>query len=185
MTSSLPIQPSPYSVRHSRAEEAPVATSFSRTLRAFAENEQSGQPHAAMSVAIMAIEKKRLALRGSAPPIGTSRTKEKLSEVPEPAQSTVVRSVKKSIPRPAAIGLLTRAWSWLQKNHALSVTKQLRVSDTVSLGEKRFVAVVHIEGQRFLIGGRASSVSLLAQLDTGEMPVAIPKPQALAGDGSQ
>jgi hypothetical protein len=141
MTSSLPIQPSPYSVRHSRAEEAPVATSFSRTLRAFAENEQSGQPHAAMSVAIMAIEKKRLALRGSAPPIGTSRTKEKLSEVPEPAQSTVVRSVKKSIPRPAAIGLLTRAWSWLQKNHALSVTKQLRVSDTrgSSSGEARRV----------------------------------------------
>lgn len=43
--------------------------------------------------------------------------------------------------------------------------KQLRVAETVSLGEKRFVAIVQVEGQRFLIGGGASGVSLLTELD--------------------
>lgn len=62
--------------------------------------------------------------------------------------------------------LLTRAWKWLQKQNAFSQKKQLRVSDTVSLGEKRFVAVVHVEGQKFLIGGGSAGVSLLAELDT-------------------
>lgn len=36
---------------------------------------------------------------------------------------------------------------------------------TVSLGEKRFVAVIQIDGLQFLIGGGASNVALLAQLD--------------------
>lgn len=43
--------------------------------------------------------------------------------------------------------------------------KQLRVAETVSLGEKRFVAIVQVEGQRFLIGGGAAGVSLLTELD--------------------
>jgi hypothetical protein len=56
-----------------------------------------------------------------------------------------------------------RAMSWLN-GRALSNTKQLRVTETISLGEKRFVAVVHVEGRKFLIGGGASAVSLLTQL---------------------
>ena len=62
--------------------------------------------------------------------------------------------------------LLARAWGWLQKQNAFSAKKQLRVCETVSLGEKRFVAVVQIEGQRFLIGGGVSGVSMLAELET-------------------
>ena len=66
--------------------------------------------------------------------------------------------------------LLARAWGWLQKQNAFSANKQLRVCETVSLGEKRFVAVVQIDGQKFLIGGGASGVSLLSELDTeGEL----------------
>ena len=61
--------------------------------------------------------------------------------------------------------MLARVWTWLQKQHAFSAKKQLRVSDTVSLGEKRFIALVHVEGQKFLIGGGASGVSLLAELN--------------------
>ena len=61
--------------------------------------------------------------------------------------------------------LLARAWGWLQKQHAFSAKKQLRVCETVSLGEKRFVALVQVENQKFLIGGGASSVSLLAELE--------------------
>lgn len=66
--------------------------------------------------------------------------------------------------QPAGAGLLLRVWSWLKKNQRFSPTRQLRVSETVSLGEKRFVAVVHVDGQKFLIGGGASGVSLLTQL---------------------
>jgi hypothetical protein len=38
------------------------------------------------------------------------------------------------------------------------------VSETISLGEKRFVAIVAVEGREFLIGGGVSGMSLLAQL---------------------
>jgi hypothetical protein len=45
---------------------------------------------------------------------------------------------------------------------------RLRLCESLSLGEKRFVAVIQYEGQQFLIGGGASSLSLLARL--GEAP---------------
>lgn len=60
---------------------------------------------------------------------------------------------------------LQRAWSWLNRKCTLSTTKHLRVAETVSLGEKRFVAVIHVEGRRFLIGGGSAGVSLLTQLE--------------------
>ncbi len=59
---------------------------------------------------------------------------------------------------------LARAWSWLHSKYTLSATKRLRVSETVSLGEKRFVALVCVEGREFLIGGGAAGVSLLSAL---------------------
>lgn len=43
--------------------------------------------------------------------------------------------------------------------------KRLQVAETVSLGEKRFVAVIKVDGREFLIGGGATNVALLAQLD--------------------
>jgi hypothetical protein len=74
-------------------------------------------------------------------------------------------------PRPAASpvqqlgpGMLTRAWTWLRAKYTQTATKRLRVAETVSLGEKRFVSIVRVEGREFLIGGGASGVSLLAQL---------------------
>jgi len=42
--------------------------------------------------------------------------------------------------------------------------QRLKVDEVASLGEKRFVAVVHFENERFLIGGSGSSVCLLAKL---------------------
>jgi flagellar biogenesis protein FliO len=44
----------------------------------------------------------------------------------------------------------------------------LQVTSSVSLGEKRFVAVVQVDGLQFLVGGGASNVALLAQLDRKE-----------------
>jgi flagellar biogenesis protein FliO len=64
--------------------------------------------------------------------------------------------------------LLARAWSavrWImQRAQAQQARKNLRVCETVSLGEKRFVAVVQVDEERFLIGGSSGAVSLLTRL---------------------
>ena len=39
---------------------------------------------------------------------------------------------------------------------------------TVSLGDKRFVALIQIDGLQFLVGGGATNVALLAQLNGKE-----------------
>jgi hypothetical protein len=69
-------------------------------------------------------------------------------------------------PPPKQTHGLLRVWSWLNRNYSMSKTKQLRVAETVSLGDKRFVAVVQVEGRKFLIGGGTAGVSLLTQLGT-------------------
>ena len=62
----------------------------------------------------------------------------------------------------------SRIWSalkWImQRVKAQQARKNLRVCETVSLGEKRFVAVVQVDEERFLIGGSSSAVSLLTRL---------------------
>jgi flagellar biosynthesis protein FliO len=65
-------------------------------------------------------------------------------------------------------GGLARAFSWLRSKYALNTTKRLRVAETVSLGEKRFVALVCVEGREFLIGGGSSGVCLLTPLDSAK-----------------
>ncbi len=60
--------------------------------------------------------------------------------------------------------MFTSAWSWYKTTCARTSTKRLQVTETVMLGEKRFVAILSVEGQEFLIGGSTSSVSLLATL---------------------
>jgi flagellar biogenesis protein FliO len=63
-------------------------------------------------------------------------------------------------------GLLSRAWGWLHaRNATRSNTRRLRVAETVSLGEKRFVAVVQVDGRHFLLAGGPTNIALLAQLD--------------------
>ncbi len=65
-------------------------------------------------------------------------------------------------------GLLVNTWSalkWIMRRaKAQQSRKNLRICETVSLGEKRFVAVVQVDEERFLIGGSASAVSLLTRL---------------------
>jgi len=68
--------------------------------------------------------------------------------------------------RLAALG--SSAWAYLRRVLAAisrrSTVRQLRVCESVSLGEKRVVAVVEYQGRRFLVGGGAASVNLLAPL---------------------
>ena len=69
-----------------------------------------------------------------------------------------------SQPKQTYSSALTRTWEWMHAKYTLSATKRLRVSETVTLGEKRFVAILSVEGREFLIGGGPSGVSLLANL---------------------
>jgi hypothetical protein len=72
---------------------------------------------------------------------------------------------------PQTPSALNRAWAWLQTRYTTATAnKRLRVAETVALGEKRFVALVCVEGREFLIGGGSSGVSLLAQLEKSREP---------------
>jgi flagellar biogenesis protein FliO len=42
--------------------------------------------------------------------------------------------------------------------------KTLRLCESLPLGERRFVAVVEVEKERFLVGGTANSLVLLSRL---------------------
>ena len=68
------------------------------------------------------------------------------------------------------ISKLACAWEWMHAKYTLSATKRLRVSETVALGEKRFVAIVSVEGREFLIGGGTAGISLLAHLGLPSEP---------------
>ncbi len=86
---------------------------------------------------------------------------QKVRRVPPPT--------KGSAPSPGP-GVLNRVFLWLRGKYSVAAIKQLRVTETVSLGEKRFVAIIHADGHKFLIGGGASGVCLLTQLSKLAQP---------------
>ncbi len=102
----------------------------------------------------------------------TSTFQESLTTCAQAAVPTGATTESVSIPRQVkwihwqaiCSDALTRAWSFLHARYKISTTKRLHVSETISFGEKRFVAIVSVEGREFLIGGGGSGMSLLAQL---------------------
>jgi Flagellar biosynthesis protein, FliO len=86
--------------------------------------------------------------------------KQKLTEISRPKSSHAAEEQG---------SLLRRAFSWLNENR--SAPKRLRVLETVTLGDKRLVAVIQAEGRRFLVGGGPSGVSLLTALDQMQKPL--------------
>jgi hypothetical protein len=81
----------------------------------------------------------------------------------KPASVAVRRDLWVGVKQLRVLGSLARMWSWLQSKSAYSSTKRLRLAETVSLGEKRFVAIVSVENREYLIGGAPTGLSLLAQ----------------------
>ncbi len=79
------------------------------------------------------------------------------------------RTITKSNLSLAALrsGLWSRIAQALSAIRVRKAPRQLRVCESVSLGEKRIVAVIQYEGQRFLVGGGAGAVNLLARLGDG------------------
>jgi len=68
-----------------------------------------------------------------------------------------------------ASGLVTRTLNWIQARQLGRPNKRrLHVAETVSLGEKRFVAVIQLDGYQYLVGGGAANVALLATLNSAE-----------------
>lgn len=91
----------------------------------------------------------------------TPVVQEPFAQVGQKEVSTAFSALWKSL-----ASFLTQGWNWAQrkfKSH--QVRKRLRVCETVSLGEKRFVAVIQVDGEQFLVGGSSSSVSTLAHLE--------------------
>jgi len=76
---------------------------------------------------------------------------------------------------PGAIGFGDVLRRWASRLQRRRSEKQLRLRETLQLGERRFVAVVEYEELRFLIAGTPTSVSLLSQLP-GSLPNSAPPP---------
>jgi hypothetical protein len=66
---------------------------------------------------------------------------------------------------------LTR--QFVQRRHR---RRKLELLEIQQLGEKRFVAIVRVGKQKFLIGGAAASVSLLAEIDAQRATVIAARP---------
>lgn len=88
--------------------------------------------------------------------------------IPESVQDTPSRTFLQAlaVQWTGLLRILIQAWNWSrQKLKSHQVRKRLRVCETISLGEKRFVAVIQVDGEQFLVGGSSSSVSTLAHLE--------------------
>jgi len=105
------------------------------------------------------------------PPLAGATTRRVLP--PEPDE------IKQEMPQ----GLLGGLFSWLRGG--APARKQLRLVETVPLGEKRFVAIIHAQGRKYLVGGGTSGVALLTSLDEpvshSESIAAVAEPVEVAG----
>jgi flagellar biogenesis protein FliO len=74
-------------------------------------------------------------------------------------QPTVLRQLIRNLRR-----LLSAATRWTQTISWKRRENQMRLCETLSLGDRRFLAVVLVEQQKYLVGGAPNSVALLAKL---------------------
>lgn len=107
-----------------------------------------------------------------------------VAAAPRQTSPTMIPRPEKQVARQAP-NTLGRAWSWLQTKYTTTSNKRMRIAETLPLGEKRFVALVTIEGREFLIGGGSSGVSLLAQLDASREPASAIQPGLRVVGGSE
>jgi len=56
--------------------------------------------------------------------------------------------------------------------------RSLALRESLSLGERRFVAVIECDGQRFLVGGGSQNVQLIARLDAADTHADTHSPEA-------
>jgi len=66
-----------------------------------------------------------------------------------------------------AVVVVRILWNWVRRLAKPRRLRRLRVCETLSLGERRFLAVIEFDHQEFLVGGSGNSFSLLARLRDG------------------
>ena len=72
-----------------------------------------------------------------------------------------------SAPEAPWVVALKNLWQWTRRAANPRKARRLRVCETLSLGERRFVAVIEFDRQEFLVGGTGNSLELLARLQEG------------------
>lgn len=58
---------------------------------------------------------------------------------------------------------------WGRRAVKIRKPRRLRVCETLSLGDRRFLAVIEFDRQEFLVGGTGSSLELMARLQQGRV----------------
>jgi Flagellar biosynthesis protein, FliO len=98
-----------------------------------------------------------------------------VSVAPVEQEREAIWSIRIVLPARSALGLktvlhgLASAWNWTwQQVKSRQVRKRLRVCETVSLGEKRLVALVEIDGEQFLLGGASGALTTIARLEPSQ-----------------
>lgn len=61
---------------------------------------------------------------------------------------------------------ISKSLDWIRTRQLARNPRKLKLLESVSLGDKRFAAVLEYEGLRFLVGGAPQSVQLLTPLQT-------------------
>ena len=74
-----------------------------------------------------------------------------------------------SPPETVWVAALKNLWQWSRRAVKVRKPRRLRVCETLSLGERRFLAVIEFDRQEFLVGGTGSSLELLARLHEGRV----------------
>lgn len=78
----------------------------------------------------------------------------------------MIRNDEGSVAQQPAWGRIARFLTKIANSiHVRRADRALHLCESLPLGEKRFLAVVQVEEQRFLIGVAHQSISLLRQLD--------------------
>jgi flagellar biogenesis protein FliO len=80
-----------------------------------------------------------------------------------------------SSPRTVWAVALENLWQGIRRAVKSRKVRRLRVRETLSLGDRRFVAVIEFDRQEFLVGGSGNSLELLARLEDGKV-IAEPSP---------
>ena len=86
---------------------------------------------------------------------------------------------------PRLLTALNQSWAWLRQQRTLQRlhprSRRLQVHETVQLGEKRFVSILRVDGEQFLIGGSPTGISLLAALEPDHPTVLRAEPGGIRG----
>jgi Flagellar biosynthesis protein, FliO len=110
-------------------------------------------------------------LPGTRTPLLVPNTKRAIPRSTKRSNTQAAAPLPSVLPKPAIpqLNVLQKIWQGLLAVIAGQAgKKRMRVCESVSLGDKRFVAIVRVDSHNFLLGGSSASVSLLAKLSEAD-----------------